>query len=283
MPYQTAIRLLEGGSVFAECGPMRLVISASIGKIPQPEAGSRAATESFGYLKRVARLRPLLIKKNRPNDVTANDVLAENMIKSALLIQDDDLTPMAAVAGTLADAVADFLYERGMTKVVVNNGGDVAVRLQKKEMITVGIRPDVNQKEVTHVISLDDRYPFWGIATSGFGGRSFTRGIASATTVIARTASVADAAATAIANATYVEDAKIFQEPAERIDPDTDIPGIPVTVKVGALPEHKKQQALSGAINKAKNLVDNNIILGAFVAVQGQIAMTGLIEKLLVD
>ncbi len=81
--------------------------------------------------------------------------------------------------------------------------------------------------------------PAWGVTTSGVGGRSLTRGIASAVTVLAANASVADAAATAIANACFVEDDRIIQVPAEKIDPNTDLTGIRVTTEVGPLSSGK--------------------------------------------
>jgi Uncharacterized conserved protein len=66
---------------------------------------------------------------------------------------------------------------------------------------TVGLaeRPDEPGVMRTMVIHADD--PSRGVATSGRHGRSFSLGIADAVTVLARTASQADAAATIIANA----------------------------------------------------------------------------------
>ena len=112
------------------------------------------------------------------------------------------------------------------------------------------------------------------MATSGLGGRSLTRGIASAATVVAQTASLADAAATAVANASFLEDAQVWRRRAEELDPYTDIAGLDVTVKVGPLSEEKKSQALAQAIQKAEDLVRREVILGAFVAVQGVVDMT---------
>lgn len=282
MSYQKTVKLLQGGHVMAECGPMRLVISASVGKVPQPEMGMKAAEESFLYLERIARLRHLLRRgvPNNPQDI--DDPLAKEMFRSVMSTGDKDLTPMAAVAGAIGDAVADYLYERGMTKVVVNNGGDVSVRLRGGEPVKVGIRPVVREEGGSHVIQLDSDRPSWGIASSGLGGRSLTRGIASAVTIIAGTASIADAAATAIANASFIEDEQVIQRPAEEIDPDTDIPGIPVTVRVGPLSKEKKSRALSGAMEKTAALVRKEIIFGAFVAVDGVLSMTDFFRERLV-
>ena len=266
----------------AECGPMRLVISAFVGKIPQPEMSIRAAKESFKYLEQVARLRGLLRQRFSKLPDSLDNSLAIKMIRSILAVGDEDLTPMAAVAGTIGDAVADFLFSRGMTKVVLDNGGDVAVRLQEGASVTVGIRPEIGKQGISNVIGLDSRLPSWGVTTSGLGGRSLTRGIASASTVIAESASLADAATTAVANASFVEDEKVIQRPAEEIDPETDIAGLPVTVKVGPLSEETKAVAVSRAIGRAKELIKRDIIFGAYVAVQGKVAMTDFFRDCMV-
>jgi len=283
MAYERSTRVLPGGRVLAESGPMRLVISASIGKVAQTKAALRAAEESFGFLERIARHRKILGRPFPEHRERIEDPLVLKMINSVVMIGDEDLTPMAAVAGTLADEVADFLFERGMTKVVVENGGDVAIRADREEPITVGIRPDVSDRAVSHVIGLDPGVFSHGVATSGLGGRSLTRGIASAATVVARTASLADAAATAVANASFVEDDQVWRRAAEAMDPYTDIPGLDITVKVGPLSEDKKSKAVSQAIRRAEDLVRREIIFGAFVAVQGTHGMTAYLRDRLIE
>jgi ApbE superfamily uncharacterized protein (UPF0280 family) len=280
--FEKTIQALPGGSVLAQCGPMRLVISAFVGRIAQPEMAARAGRESFDCLERVARVKGFLGQGFRETADQVQDPLAARMIESVMAVGDEDLTPMAAVAGTIADAVADHLCERGMTKVVVDNGGDVAVRLGGREAVTVGIRPAVEESEISHVISLGPEAHSWGIATSGLGGRSFTRGIASAATVVARNASLGDAAATAVANASFVDDPLVFRRPARELDPCTDIPDLPVTVKVGRLGDEKKALAVANAIQKANELIHREVILGAFVSVQGMTGMTEFFEHALV-
>ena len=283
MPFERSATVLPGGSVLAESGPMRLVISASTGKVVQSKMALRAAEESFGFLKRVARHRKFLGRQFLQSREQMKDPLVLKMINSVMMVGDEDLTPMAAVAGTIADEVADFLFERGITKVVVDNGGDVAIRADREDPITVGIRPDVNDQAVSYVIGLDPDFHSHGVATSGLGGRSLTRGIASAASVVARTASLADAAATAVANASFLADDQVFRRPAEELDPYTDIAGLDVTVKVGLLSEEKKNRAVSQAIRRAEELVQREVILGAFVAVQGVHGMTRYLRDRLIE
>jgi ApbE superfamily uncharacterized protein (UPF0280 family) len=282
MPYQQSITPLRAGVVLAECGPMRVTISAAVGKVPQSEMAVKAAKASFEFLERIAHYRRLLSQKQIDVPPQLEDALVVNMIQSVLAVDDPGLTPMAAVAGTIGDGIADYLFERGMTKVLVDNGGDVSIRLQGVEPATVGIRPEIGSNAITGVITLDPSHPSWGVATSGLGGRSLTTGIASAATVIARCAALADAAATAIANASLVADPAVVQRPAEEIDPATDLAGVPVTVEVGPLSNRKKSMALSQAMEKSKELLQRRVIMGAYIVVQGKTAMTDFFQARLV-
>lgn len=280
---ERTIHRLQGGSVLAECGPMKLVITASVGKVPQTDMAVRAAEESFVFLETVAEDARSKGMRFHRSMAGKKNFLVRRMIESVSSIGDKDLTPMAAVAGAIADGVAEFLFARGMTKVVVENGGDIAVRLQADESVTVGIRPEVGSQKISHVIALGCECESWGVATSGLAGRSLTRGIASAVTTVAHNASFADAAATAVANASFVEDGHVIQRAADDVDPYTDIPGIPVTVGVGTLSEAVKIMAVEQALKRAQDLISREVILGAFVSVQGKVGMTPYFRDRLVE
>ena len=241
MAYEKTVHMLAGGAVMIECGPMRLVIDARVGKVAQPQQALRAADEAVRFLEGVATARPFLGRDYRGFTPQITDPLALKMVASIQAVGDEDLTPMAAVAGTIADAVADFLFERGMTRVLVDNGGDVAIRCCDGEPVAVGIRPNVESKRIAQVMVLGPERTAWGIATSGLGGRSLTRGVLEAATVVAADASLADAAATAVANASYVEDSAVVQAPAEAIDPRTDIAGLPRDGRCRAAAGRKKE------------------------------------------
>ena len=232
----------------AEWGPMRLLISAFVGKTPRQDMNLRAAEKAFDCLERVAKQKELLRKPRHITPHASWNPLALKMLESVQGVGDKDLTPMAAVAGTISDRVADFLFARGMTKVIVNNGGDIALRLRAPHSVRVGLRETVENAEFSRVLFLnvpsEKEGESFGVATSGLGGRSLTRGIATAATVIAETASVADAAATAVANASFVEHPGVIRRPAETVDPQTDIPGIPVTVQVGDLDQKTRAVAV---------------------------------------
>ncbi|HIJ37042.1 MAG TPA: hypothetical protein HPP59_07215 [Deltaproteobacteria bacterium] len=279
MPYETAIHLLDKGAVMAECGPMRLVISSFIGKNAQREMNVKAAKVSFGIFERTARFQDLLraVHESVPRDL--EEPVAAKMISSVISMGEPDLTPMAAVAGTIADSVADFLFDAGMTRVIVNNGGDIAIRLKEGASVAVGIRDDLRKESFSHVLSLDSIEPSWGIATSGLGGRSLTRGIASAACIIARDASVADAAATVVGNAACVEDESLIRRDAVEMDPYTDLGRMKVTESIGELSEEKKQEAIRRGMKRARELMERKMIFGAFLSVQGRVEMTGFFRE----
>lgn len=282
MRVEKAIHALDEGRILARHGSTRLIISARIGRLPQRSLCIQAAREAFVYLERIALVEEQL--KRRLPEIIGHfpDPLAESMLRSVREVGDSDLTPLAAVRGTLADAVADFLFARGMTVVLVENGDDAAVRIGEPASVMVGIKPDVGSDIIGHMLELDDHLPSWGVATSGMGGCSLTRGIAASATVVAGTASTADAAATAIANATYVSNIQTVQRPAEDVEPGTDIRERMVTCSVGTLSKKTVSLALAQASCLSRRLIERQVILGALVTVQGQTAATTFMEKRLV-
>jgi len=281
MPWEHMIIQTDGATIHTECGPMALDIKAFDAGGPRTDMGRQAALQAVSCLEGIAGVWSRLRRPAEDVDFVPEDSLAVRMIDSVLRIGDGDLTPMAAVAGTIADAVADWLVEQGMQRVIVDNGGDLAVRLTPGESVGVGVRTDIRSPAIAHRIRLDDRHPSWGVTTSGLGGRSFTRGIASAVTVVAQKASIADAAATAIANACWVADAAIRQVPAGTLDPGTDIPDVPVTVAVGRLSAKSVERAVARAAARAEGLSGKGLIVGAMV-VSGEVAaLTGGWEHLM--
>ena len=256
--------------VVAENGPLHLVIRAWSHDEFQMEAALEAARFAFACLEQVAQDLPELKQLPSESRFCPTDPVPKAMVNSVLRLGDSSLTPMASVAGAIADGVADFLLDRGCTRVIVDNGGDLAIRLLQGETARVGLRPDLTSPKLSHILELDGRFPSYGVNTSGLGGRSFTTGIATAATVLARTSVLADAAATSVANACFVPDPQIVQIPAGRLSPDTDIPGVPVTVQVGPLPPAIVEEALSRSLALALDYAAQNLIFGAFIAAGGQ-------------
>jgi len=283
-PWESRILKLGDSTVLVECGPMRMFIEGSIHGNLQPEVCTRAAKEAIGFLEEIAQHMNEMKKPARRLPEPPRHLLIHSMWSAVTAVGDPDLTPMAAVAGTIADAAADFLASQGLTRVVVNNGGDVALRLVAGETVTVGIRPDLSAEQVTHRAVITSEKDIGGVCTSGLGGRSFTRGVASAATVFSNRASIADAAATAVANATYVPSAAVQRRVADSIYPDTDLKGVEITVSAGHLTEEEVFTALAEGVNRAEDLVTRSLIAGACITVQGKMqctnAICGLVQRL---
>lgn len=194
------------------------------------------------------------------------------------------ITPMAAVAGAVAQELVAFYRRPGITRAWVNNGGDIALHLAPDAALTVGLYADLarlDARELRDGLTLDGRaridYPMVvrGIATSGWRGRSFSLGIADSVTVFARTAVGADAAATVIANAVDVADPRILRRPASSLKDDTDLGDRLVTVDVPPLAPAAVQQALAAGRDKALGLQQAGLIVSCLLVCQGQSAAAG--------
>jgi uncharacterized protein len=182
------------------------------------------------------------------------------------------ITPMAAVAGAVAEEILDTITSRArVSKAYVNDGGDIALHLSSGEQFAVGMidRPDRPSLFGTAVLHADD--PVRGIATSGWRGRSFSLGIADAVTVIACNASMADAAATVVANAVDLRGhGKIRRVRARSISPDSDLGDLLVTRFVGQLTPEEVACALARGVGVAEQLRSEGLIHSASLHLQGK-------------
>ncbi len=251
------------GKVFLEYGPVRMEIDAFAGGRGDTERAVRIAEEVEREFDRVAvhmdRLRAM--RAFRETDPALPAVL-NKMILAIEAVGEGDLNTLAAVAGAFAEYAAEFGACIGCDRVVANNGGDIAIHNAGPGPVRVGIPLPGGR-----LAGMDIR-PGGGVAgicTSGRGGRSFTKGIASSVTVLAATASLADAAATAVANATNVDSPEILRAPAEEIDSGTDIAGQLVTLRVGPLSREEKARAVLNGADAARRLADSGVIAGALV------------------
>ncbi|HVJ49172.1 UPF0280 family protein [Desulfitobacterium sp.] len=269
------ISVLAKDRVFLDYGPIEMMLMATSPQMSMISQMQEAAQEAIIWLNRLSQVLDQakdVRTLNHPR-LTELPLPLRWMVEAVLATGDRSLTPMAAVAGTFSDLVADRLVEAGAHKVIINNGGDIAIRLIGSEQTKVGVTPSIGANQFTHVIELSSSKGIGGVATSGRGGRSFTKGIASSATVLAETARVADSCATLVANHCFAPDPNIFQLPAEKLDPQTDIPGHYVTVKVGELNQEVKRKALENALVKVKELENKGIIQGAVVFLDELVGM----------
>ena len=190
------------------------------------------------------------------------------------------ITPMAAVAGAVADHVlAAMLADTRLDRAFVNNGGDIAFHLAPGQTLRCGLVGDLSAPALDAVMTLTADNPARGIATSGRagkgqGGRSFSFGIADAVTVLAGTAARADAAATIVANAVDLPGhPAIRRRAACDIDPDSDLGQRPVTVQVGALSPAELDAALDAGHTAAEGLRRAGLIIGAALLLGGRMRL----------
>src|SRR5205807_8729007 len=242
------IALLDHGRrLHLQDGPIDLIVEAK-GTEADVRAAYQAAARRFaGLLDELCEELTELRQATDPVRCALKGVVARRMHAAvAPFAADQFITPMAAVAGSVAEEILGaMLGAAGLDRAYVNNGGDIALHLAGGEQFTVGLmdRPDRHGLMRTITVDADDYAR--GVATSGRHGRSFSLGIADAVTVLARTASRADAAATIIANAVDLPGhPAIVRCPAHDLQPDSDLGARLVTRGVGELSADEIEVAL---------------------------------------
>jgi len=276
-----AALLPDGRRLHLQHGPIDLVVEAW-GEAREVAAAYRQATTAFGdvlpaLVRELPLLRsPLTREAGEGQGGRPQGPVARRMQAACKPYDAEFITPMAAVAGAVADHVlAAMRAGRDLAKAYVNDGGDIAFHLSPGEGLTCGVVGNLRSPAVDGTITLTADMPVRGIATSGAatkgsGGRSFSFGIADAVTVLAETAAAADAAATIVANAVDLPGHRAIRRiPASEIDPDSDLGERLVTVTVGKLFESEIRAALAAGAAKAETLRQAGLIFGAVLLLRG--------------
>ncbi|MFU8866095.1 MAG: UPF0280 family protein [Rhodobacterales bacterium] len=261
--------LLPDGRLHLHHGPIDLVIMAEERGEAARRIAYRAARDRFASVldELVAEL-PLL---RQPLGATPQGSIARRMHRACTAAaQGDFITPMAAVAGSVADTVlAAMLAATPLRRAYVNNGGDIALHLAPGESYRAAIAGLDGQTHGHITLHADDG--IGGIATSGQGGRSLSLGIATSVTVLAACAAQADAAATLIANAVDLPDhPAITRRPAQEVFPDSDLGARLVVTQVGPLSPADIALALSRGAARDRALQATGAIAAAALVLQGQ-------------
>ncbi len=260
--------------MFVDYGPLQMTISAATGTNASTKLAKKGAEEAIKIFTRVCEDQGTA-KKNimQIGEVDFLSKPLKRMVTAARLTGCQLVTPMVAVAGTIAELVKDKVMELGAEKVIVNNGGDIAVGLRGKQDVSVGVVSDMGKNKIDFIKNINEKSQIRGIATSGFGGRSLTLGVASSVVVFAPFASRADACATVLANETCINDHRIHKVFAKDIDPLTDIPDLMVTKYIEPLPAGLKEKAIEQAHILAQQYIKEGVICGAVICVQGVVKM----------
>jgi uncharacterized protein len=270
--------LPDGKRLHLQDGPIDLVIDAKGAEVDVRSAYEAAARRFTGLLDELCAELSELREAADPARCAVKGVVARRMHAAvAPFAADNFITPMAAVAGSVADEVLGaMLQAAALDRAYVNNGGDIALHLSAGEQFTVGLMDRPDRHGVMRTMSVDADMPARGIATSGRHGRSFSLGIADAVTVLARTASQADAAATIIANAVDLPGHPAIRRlPASELQPDSDLGARLVTRELGELSEGEIEQALDAGVARAQDLLTSRLIEGAALRLLGETRLVG--------
>jgi uncharacterized protein len=267
---------LSDGRLHLQHGPIDLII----------EANGDAKEISIAYDAMARRFENVLdelvleLKSLRQEVSSADNVkspIARRMIIAARKFNDEFVTPMAAVAGSVADEIVQIGWTSSpLKKLYVNNGGDIAFRVGSGEQVVVGVTKSVIDQTLIGRLHFSAESNVCGVATSGFGGRSRTFGIADAVTVLSSCAADADVAATLIANHVSLgthPQVKVIA--ANSVDATSDLGDRLVTSSVGNLTKQEIEIALDNGVEKAKAMCARGTIEGAFLALRGSVRSVG--------
>lgn len=264
----------EGESLHLQHGPIDLIVNGSGSKRSVQIAFEQAHLAFQDVLQTLVEELPLLrtpVATLADQQIQFRGPVAKLMQQASLPYQNQFVTPMAAVAGSVADYVLRACLEQNsMTRLMVNNGGDIAIFLAPTQTCRVGICCDLDTASHTDFITVHANDGIGGVATSGWQGRSQSLGIADAVTVLADNAAMADVAATLIANAIDLPHSKkVHRQPAVNLNPDTDLGTRAATVGVDELTGSEIETALLPGANLAERLLQQRLIHCAYLHLQG--------------
>ena len=283
MKMRAQIRVLEDGRrLHLHDGPIDLIVEA-FGATDELNAAYRAAATRFvNVLDELCSELTLLRQPAQVGGPLPSGGVARRMAAAAApYCKQTFITPMAAVAGAVAEEILDTMTAAAtLSRAYVNNGGDIALHFAPGEQLVVGMVERPDRPSLFGTARLDSTQPVRGIATSGWRGRSFSLGIADAVTVLAERAAMADAAATIIANAVDLPGhPSIVRVPARTLAPDNDLGDRLVTQEVGELSSFEIAVALDAGVAVARSLRTRGLICSAALRLHGNTRVVDLVES----
>jgi hypothetical protein len=260
-------------------GPIDIVAQAD-GEPAALAAAHEAAWARFqGVLAELVAELPLLrqpVRADAPAAALPRGPIARRMWAACAPFAPAFITPMAAVAGSVAQELIACYQRAGVRRAWLNNGGDIALHLAPGECLRTGVVSDpgacvfgpARRGHFSGGFVISAAMPVRGVATSGWPGRSLSLGIADSVTVLAASAAQADAAATVIANAVDAEHPAIVRRRACEVRDDSDLGQRLVTVDVPALPPALVRSALQRGARQARDLQARGLIWAAHLVCQ---------------
>jgi len=249
----------EDNKLFLRHGPINIVLEAiGIDK----DLAYQNVKEYFETILEQLVLDMDLLKKEVVFNRKFNNKISQSMQDATEKYSPTFITPMAAVAGSIADNILRVLInDTNLEKAYVNNGGDVSFYLNKNQIMKSSLAAIPNM-----IAEIKYKDKSRGIATSGWRGKSFSRGIADSVTVLADNAAMADAAATMIGNAVDIYNhPKIKKQPANEMYEDSDLKNLLITVEVGLLTKVEIKEALKNGYQTALQYINKDLINTALI------------------
>lgn len=237
--------LPDGRRLHMNDGPIDLIVEAW-GEAAEVRAAYEQAADRFQtVLNELVAELPELRRASSTVPRTFGGATAQRMEIAASAFAEMFVTPMAAVAGAVADEMLSaMLSGRRLDRAYVNDGGDIALHIAPGQALKLSIAGTGNG--FADRIEIGHERQVRGVATSGWRGRSQSLGIADAVTVLAKDAATADTAATLIANAVDLPcHPAVTRAPANELQPDSDLGARLVTTGVGPLTAAEVSQALA--------------------------------------
>ncbi|PIU12564.1 MAG: UPF0280 family protein [Hadesarchaea archaeon CG08_land_8_20_14_0_20_51_8] len=169
------------------------------------DAAIEASLRARGEIERFIRLHPEFRWSLEPLKLNgSHPKVIELMLRAGELAE---VGPFAAVAGAISQVAAEATLTADAKNVLIENGGDIAIMGNQDFRIGVFAGDAKGSGKIGFHIQAGE-LPIGICTSSGTIGHSISFGDADAVVAIAREASVADAAATSIANAVKGEEVK---------------------------------------------------------------------------
>jgi uncharacterized protein len=269
--------LADGNRHHLQHGPIDLILKAEGPKEEVARTYTQAEAAFAPILDTLVQELTMLRAPVEAQTPLPSGPVARRMLQAVTPYTGLFVTPMAAVAGAVADHVlAAMVQNRKLLRAYVNNGGDIAVFLTTGARFRIGVCSNPQTGAAAARLQIGPEDGIAGIATSGWRGRSHSMGIADAVTVLASTAADADAAATMIANAVDLPGSSLVTRvPARTLSPDSDLGYRLVTVGVEKLSDDHKKAALAAGQALAAGLIRTGCIRAAYLNLQGEMAICG--------
>jgi ApbE superfamily uncharacterized protein (UPF0280 family) len=205
---------------------------------------SRETIQSF--IRRDPLFKVTLEPYPCPGDAPA---LIARMCASALKA---NVGPMAAVAGAIAERAVMDMRDAGATQAIVDNGGDVALLLDRET--SIGLYAGERIKSLGFLCPPRDGV--FGICTSSATiGPSISFGVSDAATVIAADVTLADACATRLGNLLTSDEDEVMRSALDdicsipRVEGAVAVVGDKVAMK-GSVPKLTRVNVPAGKVSK---------------------------------